>query len=148
LYLRVGSKALCVSSFGNYIVARCGCLVQFNEMLWYLVPGGGEGPSGVLICSENYLTYKNFGDQPDIRCPIPRRRVRELAAGFSIIMIIMNGRRKSWLLQFHNSELYFRTRPPNLCSRRRCERDFLLIPTHFYHATMLQLRAFARHSAS
>lgn len=39
-----------------------------------LVPGGTEGPSGVLICSENYLTYKNFGDQPDIRCPIPRRR--------------------------------------------------------------------------
>jgi len=38
------------------------------------VPGGTEGPSGVLICSENYLTYKNFGDQPDIRCPIPRRR--------------------------------------------------------------------------
>jgi len=44
-------------------------------MLECSVPGGGEGPSGVLICSENYLTYKNFGDQPDIRCPIPRRRV-------------------------------------------------------------------------
>ena len=27
-----------------------------------------------MICSENYITYKNFGDQPDIRCPIPRRR--------------------------------------------------------------------------
>lgn len=40
-----------------------------------LVPGGSDGPSGVLICSENYITYKNFGDQPDIRCPIPRRRV-------------------------------------------------------------------------
>ena len=40
-----------------------------------LVPGGTEGPSGMLICSENYITYKNFGDQPDIRCPIPRRRV-------------------------------------------------------------------------
>ena len=40
-----------------------------------LVPGGGEGPSGVLICSENYITYKNFGEQEDIRCPIPRRRV-------------------------------------------------------------------------
>ncbi|XP_035766455.1 splicing factor 3B subunit 3 [Neolamprologus brichardi] len=37
-------------------------------------PGGSDGPSGVLICSENYITYKNFGDQPDIRCPIPRRR--------------------------------------------------------------------------
>ena len=40
-----------------------------------LVPGGADGPSGVLICSENYITYNNFGDQPDIRCPIPRRRV-------------------------------------------------------------------------
>lgn len=43
-------------------------------MICISVPGGTEGPSGVLICSENYLTYKNFGDQPDIRCPIPRRR--------------------------------------------------------------------------
>jgi len=56
--------------------------------------------------------------------------------------------RKPWRLQFHNSELYFRTRPPNLCSHRRCERNFVPIPTHFYHATTLQLRAFARHSAS
>uniref|UniRef100_A0AAZ3PTF6 RSE1/DDB1/CPSF1 first beta-propeller domain-containing protein n=1 Tax=Oncorhynchus tshawytscha TaxID=74940 RepID=A0AAZ3PTF6_ONCTS len=39
-----------------------------------IVPGGSHGPSGVFICSENYITYKNFGNQPDIRCPIPRRR--------------------------------------------------------------------------
>ena len=26
--------------------------------------------------------------------------------------------KKSWRLQFHNSELYFRTRPPNLYSQR------------------------------
>ena len=38
------------------------------------VPGGIEGPSGVLICSENYITYKNFGDQMNIKCPIPRRK--------------------------------------------------------------------------
>ena len=42
---------------------------------YYSVPGGSDGPSGVLICSENYITYKNLGDQPDIRMPIPRRRV-------------------------------------------------------------------------
>ena len=42
------------------------------------VPGGSDGPSGVLICSENYITYKNLGDQPDIRCPIPRRRVSSI----------------------------------------------------------------------
>ena len=38
------------------------------------VPGGSDGPSGVLVCCENYMVYKNFGDQPDIRCPIPRRK--------------------------------------------------------------------------
>lgn len=26
------------------------------------------------MCCENYIIYKNFGDQPDIRCPIPRRQ--------------------------------------------------------------------------
>lgn len=38
------------------------------------VPGGSDGPSGVLVCCENYLIYKNFGEQPDLRCPIPRRQ--------------------------------------------------------------------------
>jgi len=62
----------------RYTVGSCCYLTKPDEMLCCLVPGGGEGPSGVMICSENYLTYKNFGDQPDIRCPIPRRRVRSL----------------------------------------------------------------------
>lgn len=53
---------------------RAGFVSMFNTN-WFLVPGGNDGPSGVLVCSENYLTYKNFGDQQDIRCPIPRRKV-------------------------------------------------------------------------
>ena len=48
---------------------------RFPVLFLFPVPGGNDGPSGVLICSENYITYKNLGDQPDIRCPIPRRRV-------------------------------------------------------------------------
>ena len=48
----------------------------------------------------------------------------------------------------NNFEIYFRTLPPNLCSHRRRERDFIFIPAHMYHATTLQLHAFARHSAS
>lgn len=42
------------------------------------VPGGSEGPSGVLVCCENYMVYKNFGDQMDIKCPIPRRKVSKI----------------------------------------------------------------------
>ncbi len=49
------------------------------------MPGGNEGPSGVLICSENYLIYKNFGDQVDIKCPIPRRRV-----GFRLLFLLID----------------------------------------------------------
>jgi splicing factor 3B subunit 3 len=36
------------------------------------VPGGSDGPSGVLVCSENWITYMNEGDESR-RVPIPRR---------------------------------------------------------------------------
>mmetsp|Transcript_2281 Transcript_2281/g.5207 ORF Transcript_2281/g.5207 Transcript_2281/m.5207 type:complete len:1210 (+) Transcript_2281:84-3713(+) len=36
------------------------------------VPGGDNGPGGVLVCSENYVTYKNF-DHDDVKVPLPRR---------------------------------------------------------------------------
>lgn len=50
------------------------------------VPGGNDGPSGVLVCSENYITYKNFGDQADIRMPIPRRKVCTLHRSYIFVM--------------------------------------------------------------
>ena len=73
---------------------------------------------------------------------------REILDPVFSIQVPAYSSRKPWRLQFHNSELNFRTRPPNLCSHRRCDRNFVPIPTHFYHATTLQLRAFARRSAS
>lgn len=49
---------------------------QLDEFSNFLipVPGGTDGPSGVIVCFENYIVYKNFGDQQDIKCPIPRRK--------------------------------------------------------------------------
>lgn len=58
----------------NHVVRKFSDPLEEHANFLITVPGGNEGPSGVLICSENYITYKNFGDQPDIRCPIPRRR--------------------------------------------------------------------------
>jgi splicing factor 3B subunit 3 len=60
----------------NHVVRKHSEPLEKFANLLITVPGGTEGPSGVLVCSENYITFKNFGDQPDIRCPIPRRRVR------------------------------------------------------------------------
>lgn len=59
----------------NHVVRKYSEPLEKFANLLITVPGGTEGPSGVLVCSENYITFKNFGDQPDIRCPIPRRRV-------------------------------------------------------------------------
>uniref|UniRef100_A0A4W4G3D5 Splicing factor 3B subunit 3 n=1 Tax=Electrophorus electricus TaxID=8005 RepID=A0A4W4G3D5_ELEEL len=58
----------------NHVVRKYSEALEEHGNFLITVPGGSDGPSGVLICSENYITYKNFGDQPDIRCPIPRRR--------------------------------------------------------------------------
>uniref|UniRef100_A0A8D8RL10 Splicing factor 3B subunit 3 n=2 Tax=Cacopsylla melanoneura TaxID=428564 RepID=A0A8D8RL10_9HEMI len=58
----------------NHIVRKHSEPLDEHATFLVSVPGGNDGPSGVLVCSENYLTYKNVGDQHDIRCPIPRRR--------------------------------------------------------------------------
>lgn len=58
----------------NHVVRKYSEPLEEHANFLVSVPGGYDGPSGVLICSENYITYKNLGDQHDIRCPIPRRR--------------------------------------------------------------------------
>ncbi|CAJ0927414.1 unnamed protein product, partial [Mesorhabditis belari] len=63
------------------------------------VPGGQEGPSGVIVCCENYLVYKNLGDQPDIKCPIPRRR-NDLDDADRTLMIVCSATHKTKLLFF------------------------------------------------
>ena len=37
------------------------------------VPGGSDGPGGVLVCSENFIVYKSPA-QAERRCALPRRR--------------------------------------------------------------------------
>ncbi|CAM9666346.1 unnamed protein product [Ascophyllum nodosum] len=37
------------------------------------VPGGEAGPSGVLVCGENWVAYKHQ-DHPEVRAAIPRRK--------------------------------------------------------------------------
>ena len=59
----------------NHVVRKYSEPLDYFANMLIAVPGGNEGPSGVLICCENYIIYKNFGDQMDIKCPIPRRRV-------------------------------------------------------------------------
>ena len=50
----------------NHVVRKYSEPLEEHANLLISVPGGNDGPSGVIICSENYLTYKNLGDQVKI----------------------------------------------------------------------------------
>ena len=67
-------NTICLHFLFSFQVRKYSEALEEHGNFLISVPGGNDGPSGVLICSENYLTFKNLGDQPDIRCPIPRRR--------------------------------------------------------------------------
>ena len=58
----------------NHVVRKFSDPLDHRANMLIPVPGGADGPSGLLVCVENYLIYKNLGDQPDLQVPIPRRR--------------------------------------------------------------------------
>lgn len=58
----------------NHVVRKYSEPLEEFANLLIPVPGSNDGPSGLLVCSENFITYKNFGEQMDIKCPIPRRK--------------------------------------------------------------------------
>eukprot|EP00850_Spirogloea_muscicola_P004391 SM000019S04935 [mRNA] locus=s19:136527:142578:+ [translate_table: standard] len=56
----------------NHVVRKWSEAVDNGANLLVAVPGGSDGPSGVLVCAENFVLYKNQG-HPDVRAVIPRR---------------------------------------------------------------------------
>ncbi|KAI7862693.1 CPSF A subunit region-domain-containing protein [Spinellus fusiger] len=56
----------------NHVVRKWTEVVNYKSNLLIPVPGGNDGPSGVLVCTENFITYKHQ-DMPEHRIPIPRR---------------------------------------------------------------------------
>lgn len=57
----------------NHVVRKWAEPVARDASKLYPVPGGADGPSGVLVCSPDNITYRN-SNQDAFRVPIPRRR--------------------------------------------------------------------------
>jgi splicing factor 3B subunit 3 len=57
----------------NHIVRKWSEPVDRTSTLLFQVPGGNDGPSGVLVCGEESVTYRH-SNQEAFRVPIPRRR--------------------------------------------------------------------------
>ncbi|KAF5561839.1 pre-mRNA-splicing factor rse-1 [Fusarium phyllophilum] len=57
----------------NHVVRKWSEAVDSTASLLLQVPGGSDGPSGVLVCGEESITYRHLNQDP-FRVPIPRRR--------------------------------------------------------------------------
>lgn len=56
----------------NHVVRKWSEPIARTANFLLTVPGGDDGPSGVLICGENWVGYKNQG-HPEVRTALPRR---------------------------------------------------------------------------
>ncbi|KAI8824396.1 CPSF A subunit region-domain-containing protein [Fimicolochytrium jonesii] len=56
----------------NHVVRKWSDPIDTRSNKLIAVPGGVDGPSGVLVCTEDYITWKHQ-DHPAVRVPIPRR---------------------------------------------------------------------------
>jgi splicing factor 3B subunit 3 len=57
----------------NHVVRKWTETVDRTANILFQVPGGADGPSGVLVCGEESITYRH-SNQDAFRVPVPRRR--------------------------------------------------------------------------
>ena len=57
----------------NHVIRKSSEPVDNGANLLIPVPGGEDGPGGVLVCAENYLIYMKDGMSETIQAVIPRR---------------------------------------------------------------------------
>ncbi|KZF24133.1 hypothetical protein L228DRAFT_252598 [Xylona heveae TC161] len=93
----------------NHVVRKWSDPVDRTANMLFQVPGGADGPSGVLVCAEDNITYRH-SNQDAFRVPIPRRkgvtenpeRKRSITAG---VMHRMKGA-FFFLLQSEDGDLF------------------------------------------
>lgn len=73
----------------NHVSRKWSDQVDNGANMLVTVPGGADGPSGVLVCAENFVIYKNQG-HPDVRAVIPRRADLPAECGVLIVSAAMH----------------------------------------------------------
>ncbi|KAI7907481.1 CPSF A subunit region-domain-containing protein [Cokeromyces recurvatus] len=97
----------------NHVVRKWSEAVDRNANLLIPVPGGNDGPSGVLVCSENFIAYKH-PENEELRIPIPRRAqpLEDPTRGIIISTFVVHRMRVDkktqffFLLQSEEGDLY------------------------------------------
>ncbi|KND95090.1 Pre-mRNA-splicing factor RSE1 [Tolypocladium ophioglossoides CBS 100239] len=96
----------------NHVVRKWSEPVDPTASILFQVPGGTDGPSGVLVCGQESVTYMH-SNQEALRVPIPRRRgpTEDPSRKRSIVSGIMHKLKGSsgaffFLLQTEDGDLF------------------------------------------
>ena len=91
----------------NHVVRKWSEPISRNANMLLTVPGGDDGPSGVLICGENWVSYKNQG-HVEVRTALPRRRDMPVQRGLLITSAAVHKQRGLFffMLQSELGDLY------------------------------------------
>lgn len=96
----------------NHVIKKWSETVDFSSTMLFQVPGGVNGPSGVLVCSEGYVSYTG-PDRQTLRVPIPVRKSvlnsMEQPQPVTIVSGVMHRQGKHkffFLLQSNYGDLY------------------------------------------
>ncbi|KAI8984496.1 CPSF A subunit region-domain-containing protein [Mycotypha africana] len=97
----------------NHVVRKWSEVVDRKANLLIPVPGGNDGPSGVLVCTENFISYKH-PEHDEFRIPIPRRAqpLEDPTRGIMIVTYAVHKMRVDkkaqffFLLQSEDGDLY------------------------------------------
>ncbi|XP_062092733.1 spliceosome-associated protein 130 A [Humulus lupulus] len=91
----------------NHVSRKWSEQVDNGANMLVTVPGGGDGPSGVLVCAENFVIYKNQG-QSDVRAVIPRRADLPAERGVLIVSAAMHKQKSMFffLLQTEYGDIF------------------------------------------
>jgi splicing factor 3B subunit 3 len=91
----------------NSVIRKQAEEVEPGANLLIPVPGGNDGPGGLLVCAENWIIWQNI-DQDEIRAPIPRRAGTPDEKGLLIISYTVHQSKNLFffLLQSELGDIY------------------------------------------
>ncbi|VWU48148.1 splicing factor 3B subunit 3, putative, partial [Hepatocystis sp. ex Piliocolobus tephrosceles] len=108
--LEYPKKGLCIWEMDlglNHVIKKHTLQIDISAHLLIPLPGGQQGPGGVIVCCENYLVYKKV-DHEDIFCSYPRRLEIGQEKNISIVCWTMHRIKKFFfiLVQSEYGDLY------------------------------------------
>lgn len=91
----------------NHVVRKWSEPISRTAFMLFAIPGGDDGPSGVLITGENWVSYKHQGHD-EVRTALPRRKDLPPSRGVLITAGAIHKRKDSffYLLQSEYGDLY------------------------------------------